>query len=100
MPPQPTDSSSRPYGQLEFREMFEMYVNNWSEGQTRTKTLSILRQLCETAVQEDIMMMFQTHAVYFFDEKTLPVDSHENDFFWIQSGIMNGEIDAANLTEL
>ena len=100
MPPQPKDSSNRPYGQLQFREMFEMYVKHWNEGQTRTKTLMILRSLCETAIQEDIMMMFETHAVYFFEETTLPTNSHESEFERVQLGIMNGEIAPANLTDV
>ena len=100
MPPQPTSSSNRPYDQLEFREMFEMYWKNWDKGQTRTKTRLILRSMCETAIQEDIIMMFETHAVYFFEETTPPTNSHESSFDRVQCRIMNGEIAPANLTDV
>ena len=75
-----------------------MYVNTWNQGQTRTKTLMILRSLWETAIQEEIMMMFETHAVYFFEETTPPTNSHESEFDRAQYRIMKGEIAPTNLT--
>ena len=100
VPPQPTDSTNRPYGTIQFREMLEMYLATWSEGKTRTQTLIRLRSLCDNSVQTDIMTMFATHAMYFFDEKTPPTNPRESDWMWIQSGIMQGEIIPTDLTKL
>ena len=100
MPPQPTDSWNRPYGQLQFRSMLDTYKKNWEQGQTRSKTLGILRSMCETTLQEDAMMIFQTHAVYFFEENTLPTNPNEDDFLSLQLAMMRGEIVSASLTDV
>ena len=99
-PPQPTDSTNRPYGTIQFSEMLEMYLATWSEGKTRTQTLARLRALCDNAIQTDIMTMFATNAVYFFDETSPPTNLRESDWMWIQSGIMQGEIVPVDLTKL
>ena len=77
-----------------------MYLATWSEGKTRTQTLARLRELCDTAIQADIMTMFATHAVYFFDETTPPTNPRESDVLCIQSGIIQGEIVPVDLTKL
>ena len=99
MPPQPTDSWNRLYGQLQFRSVLDMYQKNWEQGQTRTKTLGILRSMCETTIQEDAMMMFQTHAMYF-EEDTLSTNPHEDDFLSLQLAMMRGEIAPVSLTDV
>ena len=101
MPPQgdltETSSWNRPYGQHQFRSMFAAYQANWEQGQTRTKTLDCLRSMCETAVQEDIMLMFQMHAMYFFEENFLPTKPHEDEFNDVQHAIISGELVPTNV---
>ena len=100
MPPQPISSTERPYGTVQFREMMEMYLATWTEAQSRTETLRRLRLLCDDPIKMDIMTMFATHAVQFFDETTLPSNPHEREWMEIQLGMMQGKVTPVDLTRL
>ena len=100
MPPQPTYSTSRPFGTVQFREMMDMYLATWTEAKTKTETLRPLRELCDDPVKVDIMTMFATHALHYFDEATLPSDPRESDWMEIRMGIMQGTIIPVDLTRL
>ena len=77
--------------------MFEAYKTHWDQGQTRARTLEMLRSLGETSVQEDMMLTFQIHAMYFFEENSLPFDPQEEEFNKIQAAVINGEIVPKNV---
>ena len=77
-----------------------VYLATWTEAKMKTETLRRLRELCDDPVKVDIMTMFSTHVVYYFDETTLPSDPRESDWMEIKMGIMQGKIIPLDLTRL
>ena len=44
----------------------------------------------QTDVEEDVIMIFQAHTMYFFEEDCLPIDPKEEEFTRIQEAVVHG----------
>ena len=91
MPPQILDTNSwtRLYGSYQFRIFLQTHVGYWNQGKTRTATLEIMRSVCDSETEQDMMIMFTAHAMHFFLEDSLPTDPKE-EFNRVQEAVANG----------
>ena len=95
MPPQrilDTSSWTRPYGSYQFRIFWQAYTVCWDQGKTRSMTLEIMKSMCGTETEEDMMIMFAAHAMHFFQENSLPIDpkEEEEEFVKVQEAVASG----------
>ena len=59
-------------------------------GKTRQATLEIMRSMCESETEQDMMKMFTSHAMHFYQEDSLLTDPKQEEFNSVQEAVANG----------